>query len=80
MDIEAISREHGRQAFTEDCTLCGRCAEFCPEDGVIALKFGPWRCFTSGRDYYKARVRGEYPNGAPRPIRFHVKQSEAGRD
>lgn len=78
MDIEAISKEHGGKAFTEDCTLCGRCAEYCPEDGVIALKFGPVALFRSSRAYYKRRVQGEKPNGESRPVKFHVKSVGPG--
>jgi len=30
MDIHEIGTEYGKNAFHEDCTLCGRCAEYCP--------------------------------------------------
>lgn len=70
MDIPEIHHESGRKAFNEDCTLCGRCAEFCPDDGVISIKFGPWAVFSSGREYYKKRVKQESPEGNPKPIKF----------
>jgi len=70
MDIPEIHHRHGRHAFNEDCTLCGRCAEFCPDDQVISLKFGPFALFSSKRDYYKQRVRSETPEGQPKPIRI----------
>lgn len=70
MDIPEISTEDGRKAYTEDCTLCGRCAEYCPQDGVIKLKWGPLALFTSSRDYYKARAKGELPDGTVKPIKF----------
>lgn len=70
MDIPEIHHAHGRRAFNEDCTLCGRCAEFCPDDGVIRIKFGPLALFSSARDYYKKRVRGETPEGEVKPIRI----------
>ena len=65
MDIHEIWHKEGHAAFHEDCTLCGRCAEFCPQDGIIQIKAGPVKLFSSSRDYYKARVRGEKPNGTP---------------
>lgn len=70
MDIPEIAREHGVKAFNEDCTLCGRCAEFCPDDDVIQLKWGPIRLFTSSREYYKKRVKGESPEGVVKPIKL----------
>ena len=59
MDIHEIGREHGAKAFHEDCTLCGRCAEFCPDDDVIQIKFFGIRLFGSSREYYKNRVKRE---------------------
>lgn len=70
MDIPEIAREHGPKAFHEDCTLCGRCAEYCPDDDVIQIKFGPLALFSSKREYYKSRVKGEMPDGTVKPIKF----------
>lgn len=70
MDIPEIHHEHGLKAFNEDCTLCGRCAEFCPDDGVIRIRFARWNVFSSSRDYYKARVRHDSPEGVVKPIRI----------
>jgi NAD-dependent dihydropyrimidine dehydrogenase PreA subunit len=69
LDIVEISAQSGRRAYHEDCTLCGRCAEFCPQDGVIRLKWGPLALFASSRDYYKRRVGTELPDGTVRPAR-----------
>jgi ferredoxin-type protein NapH len=69
MDIPEIAAESGRRAYHEDCTLCGRCAEYCPQDSVIALKWGPVPVFSSRRDYYKARVMGELPDGTLKPAK-----------
>ncbi|MBS1130944.1 MAG: 4Fe-4S ferredoxin, iron-sulfur binding protein [Proteobacteria bacterium] len=77
MDIQEISLQEGRKAYTEDCTLCGRCAEYCPQDGTIRIKWGPITLFSSRRDYYKNKVRGEWPDGSVKPVRF-MKRSEAG--
>ncbi len=76
MDIPEISKEHGRKAYHEDCTLCGRCAEYCPQDGVIKLKWGPLALFSSSREYYKAKVKRELPDGTVKPIKF-VKPASA---
>jgi ferredoxin-type protein NapH len=70
MDIPEIWHESGRKAYSEDCTLCGRCAEYCPDDGVIQIKFGPVRLFGSSRDYYKARVKQESPQGEVKAVRW----------
>lgn len=70
MDIHEIHTEHGRKAYHDDCTLCGRCVEFCPDDDIIALKLGPIPLFRSSREYYKARVKGESPEGDVKPIKL----------
>ena len=66
MDIHEIGREHGSKAFHEDCTLCGRCAEYCPDDGVIQIKFFGIKLFGSSLAYYKNRVKKESPEGLPK--------------
>lgn len=80
MDIPEISKEAGRKAYNEDCTLCGRCAEYCPQDGVISLKWGPWTLFSSRREYYKAKVKGELPDGSVKPIKFMRSAAKAPAD
>ncbi len=70
MDIAEISQTEGRKAYSEDCTLCGRCAEYCPQDGVIQLKWGPFALFSSSREYYKTKVKGELPDGTVKPVKF----------
>jgi len=66
MDIHEIGTEFGKKAFHEDCTLCGRCAEYCPDDGVIQIQFFGIPLFKSSREYYKARVKHESPEGIPK--------------
>jgi ferredoxin-type protein NapH len=66
MDIHEIGREHGSKAFHEDCTLCGRCAEYCPDDDVIQIKFFGLKLFGSSLAYYKNRVKKESPEGLPK--------------
>ena len=70
MDIPEIAKEEGRKAYSEDCTLCGRCAEYCPQDGVIQLKWGPLALFSSHREYYKNKVKGELPDGTVKPVKI----------
>jgi NAD-dependent dihydropyrimidine dehydrogenase PreA subunit len=79
MDIHEIHIHHGRKAYHEDCTLCGRCAEYCPQDGVIQLKWGPFALFSSSREYYKNRVKGELPDGTVKPVKF-VKNAAKAAD
>jgi ferredoxin-type protein NapH len=66
MDIPEISGKDPQRAFSEDCTLCGRCAEFCPNDQVIRLRFGPMTLFASSKRYFSHRSRTEKPDGTPR--------------
>ena len=77
MDIPEIAKEEGRKAYSEDCTLCGRCAEYCPQDGIIQLKWGPLALFSSRREYYKNRIKGELPDGTVKSIKF-VKAATKG--
>ena len=79
MDIPEISEEEGRKAYSEDCTLCGRCAEYCPQDGTIQLKWGPFSLFSSRRDYYKAKLVSELPDGTVKPLKFVRGASKATR-
>lgn len=77
MDIAEVATQAGRRAYGEDCTLCGRCVEFCPQDGNLQIKWGPFALFKSQRDYYKKRQQRERPDGSPRPLKF---QPRAGND
>ena len=70
MDIPEIHHQHGRRAFTEDCTLCGRCAEYCPDDQIIRVRAGSLAAFSSSRDYYKRQVKRETPDGERKVIRI----------
>jgi ferredoxin len=73
MDIHEIGTEHGKKAFHEDCTLCGRCAEYCPEDDVIQIRFFGFKLFGSSREYYKNRVKRESPEGALKKRAINIK-------
>ncbi|MCL2525318.1 MAG: 4Fe-4S binding protein [Betaproteobacteria bacterium] len=67
MDIPEISQGEGKKAYNEDCTLCGRCAEYCPQDDVIRIQWAKVNVFRSSRAYYKARVREALPDGTVKP-------------
>jgi len=63
MDIHEVAFEFGSKAFHADCTMCGRCVEFCPDDGMLALKLGPIPLFTASAAYMKARAKIDKPDG-----------------
>ena len=63
MDIHEVAFEFGSKAFHADCTMCGRCVEFCPDDAMLALKFGPVPLFQSSSDYVKRRAKIDKPDG-----------------
>ena len=65
MDIHEVAFEFGSKAFHADCTMCGRCIEFCPDDGMLALKFGPVPLFKSSAAYMKRRAKIDKPDGTP---------------
>lgn len=60
MDIYEISEKAENKNITfSDCTLCGRCVEFCPDDNVLKLKYGPINLFSSSNEYFKKRNKIE---------------------
>jgi len=63
MDIHEVAFEFGSKAFHADCTMCGRCVEFCPDDGMLALKLGPVSLFSAKAAYMKARAKIDKPDG-----------------
>lgn len=63
MDIHEVAFEFGSKAFHQDCTMCGRCVEFCPDDGMLALKLGPLPLFKSSAAYMKRRAKIDKPDG-----------------
>lgn len=80
MDIPEISQRHGPAAFHEDCTLCGRCAEFCPDDDVIRIEWMRIPLFRSATAYFRKRSRQEKPDGSlprRRPSASTVAAAEA---
>jgi len=76
MDIHEVAFEFGRKAFHEDCTMCGRCVEYCPDDGLLSLKLGPLALFSSSKEYAKRRGKMEKPDGTPRPSKPQTPASD----
>jgi len=60
MDIYEIgAKEENKNITYADCTLCGRCVEFCPDNDVLKLKYGPLTVFSSSNEYFKKRNKFE---------------------
>lgn len=60
MDIREIHTEMEQRFVTfDDCTLCGRCVEFCPHREVLQLKYGPLPVFVADPAYFKPRVAAQ---------------------
>ncbi|MCU7935829.1 MAG: 4Fe-4S binding protein [Candidatus Thiodiazotropha sp. (ex Dulcina madagascariensis)] len=60
MDIHEIHTDmQSRNVTFEDCTLCGRCVEFCPDKDVLQLKYTVIPLFTSSPQYFKQRKKSQ---------------------
>ncbi len=60
MDIKEIHTDMQRRDVTfEDCTLCGRCVEFCPDKDVLQLKYTRFPVFSADPQYFKARKKAQ---------------------
>ncbi len=60
MDIREIHTDMTHRNVTfEDCTLCGRCVEFCPDKDVLQLKYTVFPVFRSSPDYFKKRKKAQ---------------------
>jgi len=60
MDILEVQTEMDKHDVTfEDCTLCGRCVEFCPEKDVLQLKYTVFPVFSADPQYFKARNKAQ---------------------
>lgn len=60
MDIREIHTDMQRRDVTfEDCTLCGRCVEFCPDKNVLQLKYVALPVFSAAPDYFKRRKKAQ---------------------
>ena len=60
MDIREIHTEmHKRDVVFADCTLCGRCVEFCPDKDALKLQYAVIPLFASDPVYFKRRKQGQ---------------------
>lgn len=60
MDIKEIHTEMLKKDVTfEDCTLCGRCVEFCPDKDVLKLKYAMFPVFKADPQYFKVRKKAQ---------------------
>ncbi len=60
MDIKEIHTEMQQKNVTfDDCTLCGRCVEFCPDKGVLQLKYTVIPVFSADPAYFKRRKKAQ---------------------
>ncbi|TQV61823.1 MAG: 4Fe-4S binding protein [Sulfurovum sp.] len=60
MDIFEITNIESNKNITyTDCTLCGRCVEFCPHDDILKLKYGTFDIVSSSKEAFKKRNKIE---------------------
>lgn len=60
MDIREIHTEMEKKDVTfEDCTLCGRCVEFCPDKDVLQMKYAFVAVLRADPAYFKARKKAQ---------------------
>ena len=60
MDIREIHTEMEKKDVTfPDCTLCGRCVEFCPDKDVLQIRYASVPVFSSGPQYFKRRKKAQ---------------------
>ncbi|MES9941533.1 MAG: 4Fe-4S binding protein [Candidatus Thiodiazotropha sp. 6PLUC1] len=60
MDIHEIHTDmENRNVTFEDCTLCGRCVEFCPDKNVLQLKYAFIPIFSADPQYFKKRKKSQ---------------------
>ncbi|MCU7892951.1 MAG: 4Fe-4S binding protein [Candidatus Thiodiazotropha sp. (ex Ustalcina ferruginea)] len=60
MDIQEMHTDMQHRNVTfEDCTLCGRCVEFCPDKDVLQLKYTFIPVFSSSPQYFKQRKKSQ---------------------
>ena len=60
MDIREIHTEMEKRDVTyADCTLCGRCVEFCPDKDVLQLKYTVFPVFSADPAYFKVRKKAQ---------------------
>ncbi|NGZ06957.1 MAG: 4Fe-4S binding protein [Magnetococcales bacterium] len=68
MEIPEVALPDPQQVFHDDCTLCGRCVEFCPADRVLHLRWGPVTLYRSSAARFRVRSRLELADGSQRRL------------
>ena len=64
MDIRELQSEFNnvektRDITLPDCTLCGRCVEFCPDKDVLQLRYLNIPVFSADPKYFKKRKKAQ---------------------
>lgn len=60
MDIREIHTEMDKKdVLFADCTLCGRCVEFCPDKDVLQLRYAIFPIFSADPKYFKGRRKAQ---------------------
>lgn len=60
MDIREIHTDmKHRDVLFADCTLCGRCVEFCPDKDVLQMKYAVFPIFKADPAYFKQRKKAQ---------------------
>lgn len=60
MDIREIHTDMESKDVTfADCTLCGRCVEFCPDKDVLQIKYAGLPVFRADPAYFKQRKKAQ---------------------
>lgn len=60
MDIREIHTDmDNKDVLFADCTLCGRCVEFCPDKDVLQLKYAVVPIFKADPAYFKVRKKSQ---------------------
>ena len=60
MDIREIHTDmHNSNVLFADCTLCGRCVEFCPDKDVLQMKYAMFPIIKADPQYFKRRKKSQ---------------------
>lgn len=60
MDIKEIHTDmENKNVLFQDCTLCGRCVEFCPDKDVLQMKYAVFPIISADPQYFKKRKKAQ---------------------
>jgi len=61
VDHDRVFEEMGEEDVSgSDCTLCGKCVEYCPEEGCLNLSLGSWDLVSSRKPWGEEKKRGKF--------------------